>query len=283
VTCRPDLQTARTPTLAPLQTRGAPSTTASLLLLQTLAVARRILIEQARQPRSLFFWGLFPALMMLLFGLIYGHNAAMRVGLDATPAGILIGAALFFSCLGGTMAIVVGERERGTLRRLLLSPLHPAAYFLGIVLALGVVAALQTVVVFATAWPLGARYQGSLWLGALVVALSVFSYVGIGFFFAARYARRAEDLNGPLAALGVPLLVLGGTFFPLSLMPDFLVAIARINPVLHMSEALKGVAGQGLGAGGIAGELLFLAVFSAAALALGAWSYRRLLASEASA
>ena len=165
-----------------------------MMIAQTLAVARRILVEQARQPRSLFFWGLFPALMMLLFGLIYRHNEAMRVGLDATPAGILIGAALFFSCLGGTMAIVVGERERGTLRRLLMSPLQPAAYFLGIVLALLAVAAMQAVVVFATAWPIGARYHGSVLLGALVVLLSVFSYVGIGFFFAARFAR--PDLHG---------------------------------------------------------------------------------------
>jgi len=254
-----------------------------LLLPQTLAIARRILIEHARQPRTLFFWGLFPALMMLLFGLIYGHNPTMRVGLDATPAGILIGAALFFSGLGGTMAIVVGERERGTLKRLLMSPLNPAAYFLGIVLALSVVALLQAVVVFAVAWPLGARFRGNVALGALVVGLSVFSYVGIGFFFAARFARRAEDLNGPLAALGVPLLVLGGTFFPLSLMPDFLVAVARVNPVLHMSEALKGVAGRGLGPHDIASELLFLAAFSAAALALGALSWRRLLAEEAGA
>jgi ABC-2 type transport system permease protein len=250
------------------------------MLQQTLAVARRILLEQARQPRSLFFWGLFPALMMLLFGLIYGHNAAMRVNLDATPAGILIGAALFFSCLGGTVSILVGERERGTLRRLLVSPLRPAAYFLGIVLAQSAVAVLQTGVVFATAWPLGARYQGSLALGALVVALSVCSYVGIGFFFGARYARRAEDVNAPLAALGVPLLVLGGTFFPLSLMPDFLVTLARVNPVLHMSEALKGVAGRGLGLQDIAGDLAFLSIFSLAALALGAASYRRMLAQE---
>lgn len=251
------------------------------MLQQTLAVARRILVEQLRQPRTLFFWGLFPALMMLLFGLIYGHNPAMRVGLDATPAGILIGAALFFSCLGGTMAIVVGERERGTLQRLLVSPLHPAAYFLGIVLALGAVAALQALVVFATAWPLGARYRGSVALGALVVGLSVCSYVGIGFFFAVRHARRAEDLNGPLAAFGVPLLVLGGTFFPLSLMPDFLVVLARANPVLHMSEALKAVAGRGAGVRDIAGELVFLLAFSAAALLLGALSWRRLRAQEA--
>ena len=80
-------------------------------------------------------WAVFPALMMLLFGLIYRHNPALRVGPDATAAGILIGAALFFSCRGGTVSILVAERERRTLRRLLASPPRPAAYFLGVVLA----------------------------------------------------------------------------------------------------------------------------------------------------
>jgi ABC-2 type transport system permease protein len=250
------------------------------MLQQTLAVARRILIEQWRQRRGLVFWAMFPALMLLLFGLIYGHNPGMRASFDATPGGVLIGAALFFSCLGGTVSILATERERGTLRRLLVSPLHPAAYFLGIVAALSVVALGQTVIVFGLAHAIGARYHGSVALGALVVALSVFSYVGLGFFFGTRFARRAEDINGPLAAFGVPLLVLAGTFFPLSLMPDFLVAMARFDPILHMSEAMKGVAGQGLGVHALRFELLFLAAFCAASLLLGVLSYRRLLAEE---
>ena len=63
---------------------------------QTLAVARRILTEYARQRRALVFWAVFPALMLLLFGSIYRANPAMRMGFDATPSGILIGAALVF-------------------------------------------------------------------------------------------------------------------------------------------------------------------------------------------
>jgi ABC-2 type transport system permease protein len=138
----------------------------------------------------------------------------------------------------------------------------------------------QTAVVCLVAWAIGAHFRGSLPLGALIVALAVFSYVGIGFFFGARLARRAEDVNGPLAAFGVPLLVLGGTFFPIQLMPDFLVALARLDPILHMNEALKGVAAQGLGWRELAAELAFLVCFCALSLVLGAASYRRLLAEE---
>jgi ABC-2 type transport system permease protein len=178
------------------------------------------------------------------------------------------------------MAILATERERGTLRRLLMSPLRPAAYFMGIVLALAVVAAVQTVIVYAIAWPLGARFHGSLWLGAAVLALCVLGYVGLGFVFGARWARSADDISGPLSAFGVPLLVLGGTFFPMQLIPDFMMPVVRWNPVLHMTEALKAVGARGAGAADIGGDLAFLAIFGAVALALGALSYRRMLADE---
>jgi len=247
---------------------------------QAWAVARRILTEYLRQRRSLVFWAVFPALMLVLFGLMYRGNAAIRGGFDTTPAGILIGAALFFSCLGGTVSILVAERERRTLRRLLISPLSPVAYFLGIVIALSAVACGQTAIVFAVAYALGAHYHGSLPLGAAIVALSVFAYVGLGFFFGARFAKRAEDVNGPVAAFGVPLLVLGGTFFPVQLMPQFLIRVAWFDPVLHMNEAMKAVAGRGEGWQDLAGDLAFLALFAAAALALGIASYWRMLREE---
>ncbi len=250
------------------------------MLQQALAVARRVLLEQWRQGRGLVFWAVFPALMMLLFGLVYAHNASMRAGLDAAAAGILMGAALFFSCLGGTVAIVAAERERRTLRRLLASPLQPAAYFLGVVLAQTLLAALQVVVLCAIAYAIGARYHGSVALGLLVVVLSVFAYVGMGFFFGARFAKRSEEVVVALSAFGVPLLVLGGTFFPLELMPQAMQTVARFDPILHMNQALKGVAAYGLGVAELRLELALLAGFCGVALALGVTSYRHLLAAE---
>src|ERR1019366_5313005 len=138
---------------------------------QTGAIASRVLTEYVRQRRSLVFWVVFPTLMLLLFGMMYRGNKAMQF--DTTPAGILIGAALFFSCLGGAVSLIVAERERRTLRRLLVSPLNPAAYFLGIVLALSVVALVPTVIVYALAYVMGSRFHGDLILGATIVALSV--------------------------------------------------------------------------------------------------------------
>ena len=253
------------------------------LLDQTLAVAQRIWLEQWRQGRGLIFWALFPALMMLLFGLVYAHNDSMCAGLDAMAAGVLMGAALFFSCLGGTVAILVAERERRTLRRLLASPLQPLAYFLGVVLAQSALALMQVVMLYAIAYAIGARYHGSIALGAVIITLSVFAYVGLGFFFGARFARRSEEVVVALSAFGVPLLVLGGTFFPLVLMPEAMQTVAHLNPILYMNEALKAVAAQGAGLADLRSELAFLVVFCGLALGLGVSSYRHLLRLEKSA
>ncbi len=245
-----------------------------------VAVASRILRELLHTRRSLIFWAVFPALMLLLFGLIYAGGGGNSKSFDFTAPGILIGAALFFSCLGGPVALIVAERERRTLRRLLLSPLAPSAYFLGIVAAYLAVAFGQTLIVYGVAYLFGGRFQGNVLLGLLIIFFSVFSFVGMGFYFGSRFTRRTEDVNGPVAAFGVPLLVLGGTFFPPSLLPDYLLRAAYLDPIFHMNQALKAVSATGAGIQEIQTHLLFLILFTLLSLGLGIRSYRTLLIKE---
>lgn len=245
-----------------------------------LTVTRRILTELWHTRRSLIFWALFPALMLLLFGLIYAGDGSPAESFNYTAPGILIGAAFFFSCLGGPIAAIVAERERNTLKRLLLSPLSGTAYFLGLLAAFLVVAAGQTVIVYGIALAFGGSFRGSPTLGTLVVVLSVAAYVGLGFVFGSRFTKRTEEVNGPVAAIGVPLLVLGGTFFPSSMLPDYLYRLAYLNPIFHMNEAMDAVSAMGLGAGAIVDHLVFLVAFAGATLALGVRSYHAMLERE---
>ncbi len=250
------------------------------LLNEITAVTSRILIELIRMRRGLIFWVVFPTLMLLLFGLIYAGGSSTTKSFDATTPGILIGAAFFFSCLGGPVALIVAERERRTLRRLLVSPLKPIAYFFGIVMAYLIIAFGQTIIVYGIAFLFGGRFHGSILLGLLIIVLSVFSFVGAGFYFGSRFTKRTEDVNGPVAAFGVPLLVLGGTFFPVSILPSYLLALAYIDPIFHMNQALKAVSALGKGMGDIAIHLIFLAAFTVFTLFLGARSYRSMLRQE---
>jgi len=141
---------------------------------------------------------------------------------------------------------------------------------------------MQVVMLYSIAIFIGARYHGSLFLGGLILLLTVFSYVGMGFFLGARFARRSEEVVVALSAIGVPLLVLGGTFFPLEIMPQGMQTVAQINPMLHMNQAFKGVAAYGMGFNELRFELTFLLVFCVLSLALGIQSYQHLLGAEKS-
>lgn len=245
------------------------------------AIAQRILLELGRRRRSLIFWAVFPISVLLLNGYILAERANLsnaQAFALATPA-TLVGAALFFSCLGGSVATVVAEREQHTLKRLFMSPLRGVSYFLGIGLAHWVIGVGQTFVVVAIALAMGAEFQGSWWAAAGIIGLSIFAYVGVGFILGTQFARRTEDVNALVAAFGVPLLMLGGAFLPTSLFPDNLLAIAEWNPIFHMNQALTGcLTGESWSA--IARHVWFLSIFAGIMIAGGWLSYRRMVTVE---
>ncbi|WP_017317812.1 ABC transporter permease [Mastigocladopsis repens] len=249
---------------------------------ETMAVTQRILIELLRRRRSLIFWSIFPISVLILNGMILAERAKLTIDLafeNAAPS-TLVGAALFFSCLGGSVATVVAEREQQTLKRLFISPLSGTSYFLGIFLAHSCIGFGQTLLVYIIAGFWGATFKGSIFLGLIIIIMSIVSYVGLGFILGTQLARRTEDVNALVAAFGVPLLILGGVFFPASLFPKTLLDIAKFNPIYHMNEALLGASAQGNEVADIASHFQFLSIF-ALVMVIGGWlSYRRMLMVE---
>ncbi|MBW4645697.1 MAG: ABC transporter permease [Goleter apudmare HA4340-LM2] len=249
---------------------------------ETIAVTQRILIELIRRRRSLIFWSIFPISVLILSGFILSERAQLPITdafAYAAPS-TLVGAALFFSCLGGSVTTVVAEREQQTLKRLFISPLSGISYFLGIFLAHSCIGIGQTVLIYTIAAFWGATFNGSVFLGLGIIFLSIIAYVGLGFILGTQLARRIEDVNALVAAFGVPLLILGGAFLPASLFPKTLINIAKYNPIYHMNEALVAVSARGDEFGKIASHFWFLLVFSMV-MVIGGWlSYRRMLVVE---
>lgn len=247
---------------------------------ETFAIAQRILTELVRRRRSLLFWGIFPSILLILNGLIIEERAAVTrsdaFGIAAAPT--LVGAALFFSCLGGSVSTVVSEREQQTLKRLFLSPLSGFSYFSGIFIAHCVIGLGQGGLVVAIARLQGAVFEGSFWLSMLILMLSIAAYVGVGFVLGTQLARRTEDVNALVAAFGVPLLILSGAFLPTSLFPDSLLRIAELNPVYHMIEAMT--AAMGGEEADLHPHLGFLVSFAILMVGFGWLSYLRMISVE---
>jgi ABC-2 type transport system permease protein len=249
---------------------------------ETLAVALRILLELWRRQRSLVFWIIFPVVILLINGYIVSERAHLTIAeamAYAAPSS-LVGAALFFSCLGGSVATVVSEREQNTLKRLFISPLSGTSYFLGIVLAHSLIGLGQGALVFAIASQLGTEFKGSLWAGIVVVILSIVGYVGVGFILGTQLARRTEDVNALVATFGVPLLIVGGAFFPTSFFPSKLLEIAQFDPIFHMNEILTGIWAKGDPLSFSDFHFQFLCGFSILVISLGWISYRLMIHQE---
>lgn len=249
---------------------------------ESWAVARRILTELIRRKRSLIFWAIFPVAILILNGLIVAERANLdvNVAFEQTAPTTLVGAALFFSCLGGTVSTLVAEREQQTLKRLFISPLSGVSYFLGIFLAHAAIALGQGILVYTVAAFWGAEFTGSVGLAVAIVLLSIVAYVGLGFLLGTQLARRTEDVNALVAAFGVPLLILGGAFLPASLFPETLLDLAQFNPIYHMTEALSGATVGEAEWEELSGHLGFLGGFAIAMAILGWLSYRRMLQTE---
>jgi ABC-2 type transport system permease protein len=249
---------------------------------ETMAVTQRILTELLRRRRSLIFWSIFPISVLILNGFIFAERAklSMAVAFDNAAPPTLVGAALFFSCLGGSVATVVSEREQQTLKRLFISPLSGTSYFLGIFFAHSFIGVGQTLLIYTAAAFWGASFKGSIFLGLAIIILSIIAYVGLGFILGTQLARRTEDVNALVAAFGVPLLILGGAFMPSSLFPKVLLDIAQFNPIYHMTEALLGVSARNSEFTDIAPHLQFLIIFAFVMVLAGWLSYRRMLTIE---
>jgi ABC-2 type transport system permease protein len=245
-------------------------------------VAQRILIELVRRRRSLILWIIFPLSLLAINSLVISERVQISIGqaLSLIAPSALVGAALFFSCLGGTVATVVAEREQLTLKRLFLSPLSGLSYFLGIFIAHSCIGLGQALLVYTSAALWGAQFQGNPFLSFSIVMLSIISYVGMGFVLSTQLAKRTEDVNSVVASFGIPLLILGGAFFPTSFFPKSLLRIAEFNPVYHMNEALVGVSNNGDSLLAIGKHLSFLSAFATATLIVAWFSYNRMLKSE---
>jgi ABC-2 type transport system permease protein len=135
---------------------------------------------------------------------------------------------LFFTVQFGVTGLL-GERNDGTLARLIAAPIPRAAILAGKLITsfvLGIVS--MAVLVIATSLLFGASWGNTLGVALLIVAATL-SATGI-MALIATFAKDAEQASNWQSAVAVILGLLGGTFFPVSLAPGILAKLTFIAP-----------------------------------------------------
>jgi ABC-2 type transport system permease protein len=174
---------------------------------------------------------------------------------------------------------VAREIESGTLRRLRMTQMRALDLLGGISLAQVLVGMLSIGLSLLTAWCLGFRSQGPLWLAFLVGMLTALSMVALGLVVAC-FAKTAMQAflvaNFPLALL----MFFSGAIYPIPRVGLFSVAGREIGlydilPATHAVTALNKVMALGASVGDVSYELGALLALTCLYFGLGVWLFQR--------
>ncbi len=141
--------------------------------------------------------------------------------------GVVLMALMFSS--QGLSADYWAERDSGTLRRLVSTPGLLSRFVLGKAFAAGVVMAL----IGGATLLMGFLYHDLMWNKFLPSIVWVtFSGIGLFAWFSAlqMLLPTSKAANLFTTILVFPLLMMGGSFFPMEALPDWLAAIGRLSP-----------------------------------------------------
>lgn len=174
---------------------------------------------------------------------------------------------------------VAREVEGGTLRRLQLTRMTSLDLLGGISATQVLIGVAAVILTFLTAWALGFRSQGPLWVAVIVGAVTSLSVVGVGLLVTC-FARTVSEAfivaNFPL----IILMFFSGAVFPVPPVPLFVIGGRAIGlfdflPPTHAVVALNKVLTMGAGLGDVAYELTAVLVLSAAYFAIGIGLFNR--------
>jgi ABC-2 type transport system permease protein len=215
--------------------RRYPSRVATFCLveLQRLKHDRTELVTRAVQP----------ILWLLVFGETFNRIHAIPTGdlpyLDFLAPGIIAQSALFISIFYGIQ--IIWERDAGVLTKLLVTPTPRSALILGKGFAAAIRSFAQVIVVVVVAAILGVSLTSNPLdvVGALaVVGLGAAFFACLSMTIAGLVLRR-DRLMGIGQAITMPLFFASNALYPVDVMPSWVRALSKVNPLSYEVDALR--------------------------------------------
>ncbi|WP_028778454.1 ABC transporter permease [Shimazuella kribbensis] len=147
--------------------------------------------------------------------------------------------------LNGVAAQIASWRERSILRRMQGTPLSSGTFIAGQMTARILINVVQAFVVILIAhFIFGVNVYGSWGTLLFFVLLGTLTFMSIGFIVAS-LAKTPESASPIAGLISFPMMFIGGIFFPVRQLPDFLQIVVQAIPIGHLTTALRGVMNNG--------------------------------------
>jgi len=184
-----------------------------------------------------------PILWIAVFGPIMGSVRAIPTGgipyTDYITPGALIQSTTFISIFYGLT--IVWERESGILKKLLVAPASRYSIVIGRALASGIRAIFQALIIIPVALLVGVKFMPSIPNFSLALAIIFASSGGFAAtsILIASFMKTRERFMGIGQALTMPLFFASNALYPVSMMPEIMQRIARLNPMSYVVDAVR--------------------------------------------
>jgi len=181
--------------------------------------------------------------------------------------------ALFTMMSGGTA--LLSEKELGTFRRLLAAPIGKSSILAGKLLPNFITALLQITVFFAFGhFVFGMELGNSLPGLAIMAGAVALAATSMGILMAALVKTEAQ-LSGISVLIILAMSSLGGSWWPLDIVPDFMRTLAHLITINAWAmDGFKDLLWYGRGVADILPEVGALLVIATGAFSVGLWRFR---------
>jgi len=202
------------------------------------------------------------------------YNETLR-SINFLVPGIIVLILMVLSVLLTSMTIV-GEREKGTMESLVVSPLKTYELAIGKLFPYVLIALMDIILVIAVGsfW-FKVPVKGNVILLFFLSTLFLFCALGIGFFISiiARSGTEAFLIANILTML--PSVLLSGFVFPIKSMPPFVQFITHFIPAKYFLTIIRGIFLKGIGIKYLWPESVALLVFAFLIFGAGALRFKK--------
>ena len=215
-------------------------------------------------------WWPFYAMVVVVFsvGMLYFVKWLIPAGSENLVGTRLMTGSLVFALgmmtVNNLAQVMLNERFNNTLKLVITSPVHPLSYAAGIVSFSLVLGMLTGAAVLSFSPVVGIDIHLSWWLPPVLLLTSV-SLTGIGIVIAT-WSPRMDVGNMMANMIGIMVTMLSPVYFPIERLPHWLRWVVRFSPYTHAGSAVDGILS---GRGGYGREVVYLALITAAGLAIG--------------
>ncbi|HEC78492.1 MAG TPA: ABC transporter permease [candidate division WOR-3 bacterium] len=202
-----------------------------------LKIIRIELMLFIRQRESVFYTLAFPFICLLLFAGIWGKFPGYINTLTSGLTGMI---ALNIAVFGAGLVLNF-YRQHGFYKRLTISPVSELIYLSGLIISrfiiLFVVANLFMLFSYTV---FGFRIKGNIFEVNLILFIGTLSLAALAVFLVSLGRTQSQTIQ-TANLLFFPMLFLGGTFYSIDHLPQFLKIIAHVFPYTYLNKGLSNI------------------------------------------